>query len=765
MSKKENRAFALKFFKISLIFFFIISILATQYFAFSVKYNNSLGGFKILNIPHKVYFPFAYFFWQKKYIKNVPKLIGEINWYIFIFTGIYLIITLVILKKKNESTVHGSARWASNNEIKKMELYKPTGVVLGCDPKGNLLHDNSDRHLAFFAPTRMGKGINSVTPTCYDWINSIVINDIKGELWGLTAGYRKEVLGQKVFMFCPIDTEGISCSINNLDFIEIGTKNEMKDVSIVSQTLIDVEGKGDSDHWITSAINLLNGVILHVKYAIPNASLVDVIEFISPTTGSLSDRLADILGVPREDEEDETGVALRSGCSEHEISYNKKGEQNYPTKGYAAFNHLEYYEDKELFKKIYKYEGTELDKEGKLHPIVAKEFMTLYKTPDKERGSIISTATQKLKIFMDPLIAEHIRHSDFTIQQLKDERCSLYLVTPPDSIKRTQSLLRLTFTQIVFKLTNRMTFDIHKKEKKNFLQKINEKIEKKVKDYFYPEVKEEKNRILLLIDEFPSLGKLDVIEQSMSYIAGYGLKTFLISQSLGQFRKIYGKDNYILDNCSIQLYLTPNDPDTPKMLSDKLGKYTVKTESYSKKGFELTPTKSISYVGRALMTPEEIGTLPYEEILLLITGQKPIKGEKLFYYKDDRYIEKLMPAPNISDKNRNITTSSTIESEKRKENLREKIKDTEKWVILTDNLELDYDKELEAIEKNYEITSKLTYEELLNNKFELAYKYSLLNKENIENAKNKFFKTENIEKIKEITNNSLDRTNELIMES
>lgn len=760
MSKKENREFGLKFLKISLIFFFIISIFATQYFAFSVKYNNSLGGFKILNSIHKVYFPFAYFFWQKKYIKNVPKLIGEINWYIFIFTGIYLIITLVILKKKNESTVHGSARWASNNEIKKMELYKPTGVVLGCDPKGNLLHDNSDRHLAFFAPTRMGKGINSVTPTCYDWINSIVINDIKGELWGLTAGYRKEVLGQKTFMFCPVDNEGISCSYNPLDFIEIGSKNEIKDISIISQTLIDVEGKGDSDHWITSAINLLNGVILHVKYAIPNASLVDVVEFISPTTGSLSDRLADILGVPHEDEEDETGVALRSGCTPNQITINKKGELEYPTKGYATFDHLKYFEDKDLFKKIYKYKGTDLDKKVRLHPVVAKEFMSLFKTPDKERGSIISTATQKLKIFMDPVIAEHIRHSDFTIQQLKDEKCSLYLVTPPDSIKRTQPLLRLIFTQIVFKLTNRMKFDIHKKNKKNFLQKflqkISEKMEK-IKDYFYPKIKEEKNRILLLIDEFPSLGKLDVIEQSMSYIAGYGLKTFLISQSLGQFKKIYGKDNYILDNCSIQLYLTPNDPETPKMLSDKLGKYTVKTESFSKKGFELTPTKSISYIGRSLMTAEEIGTLPYEEILLIITGQKPIKGKKLFYYKDDRYVEKLMPAPNISDKNDKI-----FFSEKNKEGLKEKIKKVENWIILTDAPDLDYEKELEIIENNYKTTSKMAYEEILNSKFELAYKYSLVNKENIRIAKNELFKTENIEKIAKVTNNSLNRSNELI---
>lgn len=768
MSKgKISKEEGLKILKYSIFFLFALCVSATQYFAYKVKYKSILGGFRIRGTGHKIYFPLAYLHWKKEYIKNVPKLIERIDWYLIIILLVYLIILALYMKKKTESTVHGSARWASKAEMKKMLLYKPTGAVLGCDPYGKLIRDSSDRHIAFFAPTRMGKGINSVTPTGYDWTGSVVFNDIKGELWALTAGYRKNVLGQKVFMFCPVDTEGVSCSYNPLDFIAIGTGSELEDISIISKTLIDVEGKGDSDHWITSAINFLNGVLLHVKYAKENASLADVVEFISPTTGSLADSLADILGVPREMEEDETGVALRSGCTEDEIDINEIGEQVYPSKGYAAFDHLKYHKDKNLFKKIYGYKGTERDLDCKLHPLVAKEFMTLFTTPDKERGSIISTATQKLKIFMDPIIANHIRHSDFTIKQLMEEKCSLYLVTPPKSISRTQPLLRLIFSQIVYGLTDRMKFDIQKKnEERNIFEKIRNQIitfKKFVKDTFYPEIKKEKNRLLLLIDEFPSLGKLDVIEQSMSYIAGYALKVFLISQSIGQFKKIYGKDNYILDNCSIQLYLTPNDPETPKMLSDKLGKYTVKTESYSKKGMELTPTKSISWIGRYLMTPEEIGTLPYEDTLVLITGQNPIRGKKLFYYKDKRYMDKKLPTPEVSD--RNITLKENSENEKisSKEMLKEKIKNVKEWIVLEEIENFDFEKQMEEIKNDYEITKKLTYDEMLDAHFNLAYKYSLENRENIEKAKNIYFNTKNIDMIDKITRNSLNRSNDLLI--
>ena len=455
----------------------------------------------------------------------------------------------------------------------------------------------------------------------------------------------------------------------------------MEDISVIAQTLIDTEGKGETDHWIESAINLLTGVITHIKYAIPGASLVDVANFIMPSDISFVDVVADILGVPREDEADETGVAVRAGDSDEDIDTNEMGEMIYPSKGYAAFDHLKHFEDKELFKKIYNYKGSKTDIECKLHPTVAKEFMSFFTTPDKERGSIISTARKKLKIFLDPLIAKHIRKSDFTIKQLMEEKCSLYLVTPPRSIRRTKPLLRLIFTQIVYGLTDRMKFNIKSKEDLTLVGKIKDffkKYKDKTKKFFYSPEPKRKNTLLLLIDEFPALDKLDIIEQSMAYIAGYRIKCLLIAQSLKQFRKIYGKDNYILDNCSIQIYFTPNDEDTPKIISDMFDTYTEKIVTHSSKGFELMPTRTTSYVPRKLMTAGEVRTLPYEDILVMMTGQNPIRGKKLFYYLDKRYMNKELPPLETSDFNEELGNKQlpkkwTIIEKEKQENIEESI--------------------------------------------------------------------------------------------
>ena len=482
-------------------------------------------------------------------------------------------------------------------------------------------------------------------------------------------------------MFCSVDNEGTSCQYNPLDAVAIGTPFEVEDISVIAQTLIDTEGKGETDHWIESAINLLTGVITHIKYAIPGASLVDVANFIMPSDISFVDVVADILGVPREDEADETGVAVRAGDSDEDIDTNEMGEMIYPSKGYAAFDHLKHFEDKELFKKIYNYKGSKTDIECKLHPTVAKEFMSFFTTPDKERGSIISTARKKLKIFLDPLIAKHIRKSDFTIKQLMEEKCSLYLVTPPRSIRRTKPLLRLIFTQIVYGLTDRMKFNIKSKEDLTLVGKIKDffkKYKDKTKKFFYSPEPKRKNTLLLLIDEFPALDKLDIIEQSMAYIAGYRIKCLLIAQSLKQFRKIYGKDNYILDNCSIQIYFTPNDEDTPKIISDMFDTYTEKIVTHSSKGFELMPTRTTSYVPRKLMTAGEVRTLPYEDILVMMTGQNPIRGKKLFYYLDKRYMNKELPPLETSDFNEELGNKQlpkkwTIIEKEKQENIEESI--------------------------------------------------------------------------------------------
>lgn len=715
-NKKENIRELKKIAKMTVALGTSISWIASQYYAFKVNFNPTLGGFKLGK--EKIYFPFSYPVWAMKYKHVTPKAIAHVNKVTTALAIVGLVGIMMVIKNNQRYSIHGTAKWADKKEISDMNLNSPDGLVLGLNPyTGNILRDKSDRHVFFVAPTRMGKGINSVTPTALDCLYSMIINDIKGELWGLTSGYRKHVLGQKVFCFAPCDTDGISCQYNPLDFINIGTGTELEDVSLISQTAIDVDGKGESDHWITSAINLVNGVILHVKYSNPNASMTDVVNFLAPPNISLVDQIADILGVPRENETNEVNVALRAGDTKKDIIPAPNGEIQYPSKGYAAFDHLKNFKDKDLFKKIYKYNGTDKDLEARLHPLVAKEFMAFFKTPDKERGSILSTAQQKLKIFLDPVIAEHIKKSDFTFKELLEEKCTLYLVTPPKQIHRTKVLLRLIFTQAVFELTDRMSFKNKKPEKLNVFEKIGKSfsnLSKRISEYFYSDTKE-KNKLLLMIDESTALGKLDIIEQSMAYVAGYGLKFFIIAQSINQFKKIYGENNYILDNCSIQIYLTPNDEKTPKMLSDLFDTYTEKIVTESKTGFWGKTTYNYSYVARKLMTPGEVRTLPYEEILLVIAGQNPIRGDKLFYYKDKRYIPKLeYGCLDKSDVN--------IELSKSQKEVYEKLNNMKSLTVI-DKREEDFEKQLRIFNKAMEQATDEVFEEIARQRSNLIKKY------------------------------------------
>src|SRR3546814_18973012 len=73
-----------------------------------------------------------------------------------------------------------------------------------------------------------------------------------------------------------------------------------------------------------------------------------------------------------------------------------------------------------------------------------------------------------------------------------------------------------------------------------------------------------------MLDEFPALGRLDFFESALAFMAGYGLKAFLIAQSLNQIEKAYGPNNSILDNCHVRVSFATNDERTAQRVSDAL---------------------------------------------------------------------------------------------------------------------------------------------------------------------------------------------------
>jgi len=159
-----------------------------------------------------------------------------------------------------------------------------------------------------------------------------------------------------------------------------------------------------------------------------------------------------------------------------------------------------------------------------------------------------------------------------------------------------------------------------------------------------------RHRVLLMLDEFPALGRLDFFEQALAFMAGYGIKSFLIAQSLNQIDKAYGANNSILDNCHVRVCFATNDERTAKRVSDALGMATELRAMKNYAGFRLSPwlghlMVSRQETARPLLTAGEVMQLPPRDELVLMSGTPPIRARKVRYFEDPRFTERVLPPP------------------------------------------------------------------------------------------------------------------------
>ena len=153
-----------------------------------------------------------------------------------------------------------------------------------------------------------------------------------------------------------------------------------------------------------------------------------------------------------------------------------------------------------------------------------------------------------------------------------------------------------------------------------------------------------------MLDEFPALGRLDFFESALAFMAGYGLKSFLIAQSLNQIEKAYGPNNSILDNCHVRVSFATNDERTAKRVSDALGTATEMRAMRNYAGHRLSPwlghlMVSRSETARPLLTPGEVMQLPPADEIVMVAGTPPIRAKKARYFEDRRFQERVLPPP------------------------------------------------------------------------------------------------------------------------
>ena len=159
-----------------------------------------------------------------------------------------------------------------------------------------------------------------------------------------------------------------------------------------------------------------------------------------------------------------------------------------------------------------------------------------------------------------------------------------------------------------------------------------------------------RRKLLLILDEFPALGRLDFFETALAFMAGYGIRAYLIAQSLNQIVKAYGENNSILDNAHVRIAFAANDERTARRISDSLGTATELRAQRNYAGHRLSPwlahvMVSRQETARPLLTLGEVMQLPNDEAVVLVSGLPPIKAKKLRYYEDQNFKTRILPPP------------------------------------------------------------------------------------------------------------------------
>lgn len=498
-------------------------------------------------------------------------------------------------KQKLNDSLHGSARWAGFDDIKKMGLLSSEGVVVGAfenkrifgkNKKHYLIHNGAE-HILTYAPTRSGKGVGLIVPTLTTWKHSVIATDIKGELWSMTAGYRQQYLNNIVMKFEPASKNSVKW--NPFDEIRVDTDDETADAQSLALLIVDPQGKGLEDHWVKSAYSLITGCILYLierrKKGNGEASLSALDKLISDTSRPLSELWEDM-----------------------------KNSDN----------------------------------------VIAKQVgQDMLDKPENEGGSIVSTAKTELSLYRDPVVAENTSFSNFKVKDLmnNDKPVTLYIVVQPKDIQRITPIFRLLINMIIRVNVSDFTFQQSKPKELKAHQKFIRKIQGKPTEEFasISGRGNYKHRLLMMLDEFPSLGKMDVVQTALAYCAGYGIKCYLITQDLAQLQEKYGKNEAITSNCHIQNAYAPNKIETAEYLSKQTGETTVIEEyiNESDSGFlgRKSYSKNIQYTKRSLLTPDEClrlkgaekdGNLIKKagEMLIFVAGFPAIKGIQPLYFQE-----------------------------------------------------------------------------------------------------------------------------------
>ena len=612
----------------SIVFFWFFLILTaggvvTQGVAWVYAYPSEFGNplFAVLGIS--IYQPLQFFIWAVNYPTGQGIIYGWFAMAVILLIGFVRTSFIWIrrgLYTDNSHNAHGSAEWG--------DLYNPAydlfpkdgGLVLGKTFKGDIVSSGSNTHVIIAAPTGTGKSAGPAVMTLLSSPWSILVTDIKGELYKLTAGFRSGF--SDVHEFNPVSFNHTT-RINVLLEITLGLKS-IEDAKALANALIIVPEKTSDTHWITKAQEWLTSLLLYILYC----------------------------------EED-----IENKHIGHLYSLVSLGAHSNMKTGFG-----------DLLKKCHiKRQGTEIDAElAEIEKYMRASGSGIVEVPEREAGSIVSSMSKFLDKFRLPQIIASMKNPNYSLREMLYNKRpqTLYITAPPSSMDAVSPVIRA-----VIEMLNRFTLEkepIIKKtgEMSTVVNKFSTK--KKILDSLlrrppapnihkrWPKLKDRQN-LMLLIDEAPRYGFLSGIEESIGVIRSYGVRVVFITQSILVLQNIYGEHSQVFVNSGIKLFLSANELKEAKYISDMCGQATTAyfSQGTSREAGKVLPgttNRNANYVSRALLHSDEVMRL--DEMygvpsgLLFIEGAKPLVICRVFYtdYPELVTLTKIpIPSINITD--------------------------------------------------------------------------------------------------------------------
>ncbi|MGH8027855.1 MAG: type IV secretory system conjugative DNA transfer family protein [Pseudoxanthomonas sp.] len=246
-------------------------------------------------------------------------------------------------------------------------------------------------------------------------------------------------------------------------------------------------------------------------------------------------------------------------------------------------------------------------------------FANLLSQAEETFASILGTFKEPLNAFINPVLDAATSANDFLLTDVRKKKMTIYIGIQPNKLAESRLIVNLFFNQII---------NLNTKE----LPQSNPAL---------------KHQCLLLMDEFTAIGKVEIIASAVSYMAGYNIRLLPIIQSMSQLDATYGKDvsRTIITNHALQIIYAPREQQDANDYSDMLGYTTVRKRNRSQShGQQGSVSFTESEEKRALMLPQELKAMGFDKEVFLYEGiPHPVKCDKIKYYQDSYFTQRLMP--------------------------------------------------------------------------------------------------------------------------